>query len=153
MNGHFVELLLAISSGSNAVLIVLLHRRADASRRMELVFRTYRRFHIRRIHHSRTAESSLLVDLADAQEKNKKLEQTLKSCQEDRSFFLAQWKIFAPKAEELRVLCEHWESETHYWRKKCWWTSDKKARERDREVVRSALESAAMHGVAAAFSD
>ncbi len=117
---------LAISIGVNAALIVMYRRRGDIMRRTASVFRKYREFHVRRIRRVHTAKSTLLVELADAQKRNRQLEETLKFCWQERSFFLSQWKIFAPKAEELRVLCEHWEAETHYWRKKCWWRSDRR---------------------------
>lgn len=163
------------SVGGNLVQIVLFKRRGAALRRMRALVRKYRGFHVRRIRCSRSAESTLFVDLASARDKIealertlrrtasvfrkyrkfhvRRIEETLKSCRQERSLFLKQWKIFAPKAEELGILCEYWEAETHHWRKRCWWLSDKAARERDREVVRAATESAAMHGVATVFSD
>ena len=57
-------------------------------------------------------------------------------------FFLAQWKT-APLNAKLEVLTEYWESETHYWRKKCWWLSDRIAQERDRQVIYAAMKAAA----------
>ena|ERR1700736_291225 len=114
---------------SNAVFIVLWWRDGRALRRMKSVFRTYRRFHVGRIRRSRASHSGI--------------EETLERCTGERSFFLAQWKISAPLAAKLEVLSEYWESETHYWRKKCWWLSDRIAQERDRQVIYAAMKAAA----------
>jgi hypothetical protein len=114
---------------SNAVFIVLWWRDSRALRRMKSVFRAYRRFHVGRMRRSRASHSGT--------------EETLERCTGERSFFLAQWKISAPLAAKLEVLSEYWESETHYWRKKCWWLSDRIAQERDRQVIYAAMKAAA----------
>src|SRR6266403_2826809 len=125
---------------SNAVFIVLWRRDSCALRRVKSVFRAYRGFHVGRIRRSRASHSTLFVS---AQDTIKGLEETLERCSGERSFFLAQWKISAPLAAKLEVLSEYWESETHYWRKKCWWLSDRIALERDRQVIYAAMKAAA----------
>lgn len=169
MPAHFVivvclSVALAISLGANAALIVMLRRCGDALhrtqslfrdyrefrvrgmrgvrtalQRTESVFRKYREFHVRRMREARGAKSALSAELQRSQQ--------------ERSLFLARWKESGPKVVELSLLCDYWESETHYWRKKCWWHSDKRARERDRDVVRAAVESAGMEVAAGFFAD
>jgi hypothetical protein len=131
---------LAISLGLNVVLFVLLRRHGCAFQRMKSVFRDYRGFHVRRIRSSRVSHSTLF---GSAQDTIKGLAETLERRNGERSFFLAQWKISAPLAAKLEVLSEYWESETHYWRKKCWWLSDRIAQEKDREVIYAAMKAAA----------
>jgi hypothetical protein len=150
MNTHafvYLSVGFAISLGLNVVLFVLLRRYSCAFQRMKSVFRAYRGFHVRRIRSSRVSHSTLFGSAQDTikglEEKNRALEETLERRGGERSYFLAQWKIFAPLAAKLEVLSEYWESETHYWRKKCWWLSDRIAQEKDRQVIYAAMKAAA----------
>jgi hypothetical protein len=132
---------------SNAIVIVLWWRSSSALRRVKSVFRSYRGFHVGRIRRSRASHGTLFGSAQDTikglEEKNRALEETLEHRSGERSFFLAQWKISAPLAAKLEVLSEYWESETHYWRKKCWWLSDRIAQEKDRQVIYAAMKAAA----------
>ena len=132
---------------SNVVVIVLWRLNSRALRRMKSVFHDYRGFHVGRIRRSRVSHSTLFVSAQDKikglEERNSALEETLERRSGERSFFLAQWKISAPLNAKLEVLSEYWESETHYWRKKCWWLSDRIAQERDRQVIYAAMKAAA----------